>query len=636
VLKLIIELTKAGGMKSYYLSILVFLYAFQAYAQTSVPVDSFQDRSHFSKVFNTQKHYRLYLPAGYQKSNVKYPVIYFFHGWGGRHFKDDNALLEYLKIKTLVDKYKLILVMWDGSMDGVEPRPYNVGNHEDVKYQVQMKDYFPELVNYIDSTYRTLSDRRHRGIIGFSMGGYMSLFLAGKYPHSIGSIVSLAGSPEFFVGYPENHTLYPVRYTFKNLEGVNVRIHNGDTDILTFLNDEVYKGALWEGFPLDYWKFKGGHMVDLPGETKVFEMAMKFIANSFEKNSIHPQSFTHYDVYNNFDVWGYKVESNKREPGFITLRNANKQGFGIGTQRWLPLGPFIEKVNIKVTTPPVYVPNSSYGVTTCSKSGSIKRFEVKSDASGAITLETDGMMYETGIYKATDPPYLTFLNYTTSGNRYLKTNQPEKLNITLFNRGNKLNGPVRVSIRTNDSSVVIADSTVYLKQAGGQAAIKLPAVNLICKKQPPLHADPSEIKFYIRITSGKYSWNDDFVVPVLFDVPYFENLKIDDSVIVKEKAFGQGNADGIANKNENIMVYEGLNRLRLYSDDKYLITQDERLADEVIPAIWPDGYTFSSVVHISPDCPAGHEIECVASYETKTHNPIERKVIWGKVTIRVK
>ncbi len=617
-------------------AILWIFVCIQANAQVSISTDSFQDLSHYSKVFNTPKYYRLYLPEGYSKSNENYPVIYFFHGWGGRHFKDDNALLEYRKIKTLVDKYKVILVMWDGSMDGIEPRPYNVGNHEDVKYQVQMKDYFPELVRYIDSTYRTQADRQHRGIIGFSMGGFMSLFLSGKYPHMVGSVVSLAGSPEFFAGYPQNHTLYPVRYTFKNLEGVDVRIHNGDTDILTFLNEEVHQGALWEGFPLDYWKFKGGHMVDLPGETKVFEMAVKFIAGSFETKSTPPLSFTHYDIYNDFDVWGYKVKSNKQEPGYITLRNANKQGFGIFTQRWLPSGPAIENVKIQVTTPPQYTPNSTYKVTTSSKQGILKNSEIRSDASGTITIETDGSGHETGIYKASDPPFLTFLNYKTAENKYLRVNQPEKLILTLFNRGGKLEDPVRVSIWTSDSTVKFSDSIVILNHPGELPVLTLPAIALTSSKQPPMHAEPWEIKFYIHMSSGKYAWNDDFVVPVLFDVPYFKIIKIDDGIALRGKAMGQGNADGIADKNERILLYEGTNRLRIYTDDKYVIAHDERLTDEVIPAIWPDGYTLSSVIHISPDCPPGHEIECVASYETKTHNPIERMVIWGKVIIRVK
>jgi hypothetical protein len=76
-------------------------------------------------------------------------------------------------------------------------------------------------------------------------------------------------------------------------------------------------------------------------------------------------------------------------------------------------------------------------------------------------------------------------------------------------------------------------------------------------------------------------------------------------------------------------------RLRLYTDDPHVQTSQERLVDEVLPARWPDGFTLSSIIKISDDCPAGHEIECLASYETKTHMPIERKVTWGMVRIKV-
>jgi predicted peptidase len=156
--------------------------------------------------------------------------------------------------------------MWDGNTDEKEPRPYNIGNHENVKYDVQMKDYFIELIAHIDSTYRTLPEKNHRGIIGFSMGGFMSYFLAGKYPDKVSAAVSMTGSPEFFVGYPANHTLYPLRYTFKNLREVQLRFHNSTADELTYLNTEVDAGARWDGGLSYDWQFVGGHVVDLPGK----------------------------------------------------------------------------------------------------------------------------------------------------------------------------------------------------------------------------------------------------------------------------------------------------------------------------------------------------------------------------------
>lgn len=605
-------------------------------AQTS---SSYQDLTHYSKVFGYDKNYRIYIPDSYHSSVNRYPVIYFFHGWGGRHFKDDNALLAYEKLKDLINKYQVILVMWDGTMDGIEPRPYNVGYHDNVKYQVQMKDYFPELIGYIDSTYRTLNDRQHRGIIGFSMGGFMALYLGGKYPQMVNAVVSLAGSPEFFVGYPSNHTLYPVRYTFKNLEGMHVRIHNGDSDILYFLNEEVKSGAQWEGFPLDYWKFNGGHMVDLPGETKVFEMAMSFISGNFKQPTNMPVNWTHYDLYDSFNVWGYRVESDKKEPGYIRLRHVDKNGFGIYTPRWLPLGPENETLKISITTPPIYKTGMEYEVIQVTRDSGIEVInKIKSDANGQLTIKTIGIGSEFGIYLKKDLPDAVFLKGLNNGKgKYLKANETNLLNLTLFNRGSDFRGNenLRIKVKTNDPDVKFLDTLVQVKVLKGQRIIALPGIKVECTKQQPLHAEPGEVKIYLEISSGKQNWKDDFVFPVYYDVPYFNQITTDDGKLVRDTIYGQGNGDGMVQPGEKILIYEGRNRLRLFTEDPYVIAADERLADEIIPARWPDGYTLSSVVHISSDCPVGHEIEFLASYETKEFNPIERKVHWGKIKVIV-
>jgi hypothetical protein len=131
------------------------------------------------------------------------------------------------------------------------------------------------------------------------------------------------------------------------------------------------------------------------------------------------------------------------------------------------------------------------------------------------------------------------------------------------------------------------------------------------------------------------SFEDELILPVFFDVPAFDSLRIDDGIQVRDSTFGRGNADGVASAGEEIMVYVDSARLRLYTDDPYVLASRERLVDEVLPARWPDGFTLSSVIKISDDCPDGHVIECLASYETKTHMPIERQLTWGKVQIKV-
>ena len=84
------------------------------------------------------------------------------------------------------------------------------------------------------------------------------------------------------------------------------------------------------------------------------------------------------------------------------------------------------------------------------------------------------------------------------------------------------------------------------------------------------------------------------------------------------------------------MIYSGTHRLRLYTTDKWVVNGESELSDEMIPAIWPDGYTRNSIIKISPDCPDGHIIELYGSFETKAFNPIERKTTWGTLKIRVR
>ena len=134
------------------------------------------------------------------------------------------------------------------------------------------------------------------------------------------------------------------------------------------------------------------------------------------------------------------------------------------------------------------------------------------------------------------------------------------------------------------------------------------------------------------------SFDDELIVPVFFDVPAFETVAIDDGRKVNDSSavYGKGNADGIASAGEEIMIYVDGHRTRLYTDDPFVQQNLETLIDEVLPAKWPDGYTLSSVIKIDNNCPDGHVIECLANFETKGFMPIDRKLTWGKVRIKIK
>jgi len=614
----------------------------------------FQDIRHYSHVFGKEKTFRLYLPDNYKQSGKKYPVIYFFHGWGGRYYKDDNAKLEYTKLGELVNKYQAILVMWDGSIDEQEPRPYNIGNHGDVRFDIQMKDYFPELVSCIDSAYRTYTDRNHRGIIGFSMGGIMSFYIAGKYPDKISAAVNMVGSSEFFIGLPGNHTLYQVRYTFDNLRDVGLLFHNRDSCQMTGLNDEVNQGAIWSGLKnYEYHKLKGGHKVDDPGETKVFESAIRFVTNQFEKPRPLNATWSHYDLCPDFTLWGYSIKSNKNEPGFLFLRNVDTSGFGFYSKKWLPEGPAIKNIKATVSTAPVYKPNVVYEIRIYNQNDKhFTKIETPADQNGRLNIQLNGEGCEIGISKKGEQPCFVTTGYELPQNRrFLLTKQEDELSLTIFNRCETTgtNGKLSVTLSSADSTLIIPAPKQLLSIKKGENVFKTKPFKIYSDKLPPSDGSPELFRIRVDMDYNSIHFHDFLLLPVMYNVPYFTNIQVDDGLRIAPAGietinnstdtntiYGAGNGDGKVSAGEQIMLYENGHRLRLFTDDPYVINGDEKQADEVLPAVWPDGYTLSSVVKIADNCPAGHEIEFLAHYETKTFMPIHRLVKWGKVIIKVK
>src|SRR5512141_742674 len=138
---------RRGGNKN---TVLIIAMSFLCFLQ--YPSHCQEDRTHFSKVFNREKPYRIFLPADYYTTQKRYPVIYYFHGNTGSH------QLDIAGVEQLVKDNGVILVAWNGRSMDSDLRPYNIGNHSNINYEVQFKDYFQEFVSCIDSTYRTLTD----------------------------------------------------------------------------------------------------------------------------------------------------------------------------------------------------------------------------------------------------------------------------------------------------------------------------------------------------------------------------------------------------------------------------------------------------------------------------------------------
>jgi len=602
----------------------------------------YSDESHFSEVFSKEKEYRIYLPENYFDHKASYPVIYFLHGWGGRHFKDDNAKFDYIKIDSLVKANDVILVMLDGNYEESEPRPYNVGNHGDVKYELQFKDYFLEIVRHIDSKYRTLTDRNNRAIIGYSMGGFMSYFLAGKYPHMVCAATNLTGSPEFFIGYPANHTLYPLRYTFENLHGVKLRFHNSTRGELAYLNQEVVKGAYREkGIQIEYEEFEGGHKVDLPGEISVLAKAFDFTCQALRTESVVPERWNHLDIYPDFDVWGYKVISNKEVPGFIQLRGVTKNGFGLTTKKWLLAGPVIPDLDIKIQTPPLYKPNSQYTILEYDiESGTAKSYDTGSDDRGRLSIEMKGQNSQFGIWDHLKSPEIVFLSYRVNdGQKFLSANIPAQISIQILNRGSS---PLKdFSIVVNSEIDNMKDNdTLFVSQTvkpGESKWIRFPQ-SLHINPSPPMDGSPAMLRFNLEFLKNMEIFGkDEFDLPVFYSLGELTQIQIDDGRVISDSIplLGKGNGNGLAEAGESIVIYSKNNPLRLYYDTPFIRKQNEEVLVRVLPAKWPDGYTQYSLIKIEENTPIGQKIMLQANYQTMEYMPIKRVVHWGNIELEI-
>jgi len=126
---------------------------------------------------STQRRAFVYTPPGYDKNQrERYPVLYLQHGWG----EDETAWANQGHANLIMDNLiaagkarPFIIVMTYGMTN--EVRPGGLASFDIKPFRTVLVD---ELIPYIDANFRTLSDQRHRGMAGLSMGGFETKLIA--------------------------------------------------------------------------------------------------------------------------------------------------------------------------------------------------------------------------------------------------------------------------------------------------------------------------------------------------------------------------------------------------------------------------------------------------------------------------
>ncbi|MBR1940318.1 MAG: esterase [Bacteroidaceae bacterium] len=213
----------------------------------------------------------VYTPAGYETSGKRYPVFYLLHGIGG----DEEAWITQGRTAQVLDNLiaqgkaqPMIVVMTNGNI-AMEAAPletstgYNVPSMGLPKtMEGSFETAFPEIVKFIDKTYRTIPQKRSRAIAGLSMGGFHSKFISQNNPdmfNYIGLFSAAIGVTDANISpiYQDNDKKLATLFSKKPaLYWIGI----GNEDFL-FKNNTDYRKFLDEHhYPYTYMETGGGHI----------------------------------------------------------------------------------------------------------------------------------------------------------------------------------------------------------------------------------------------------------------------------------------------------------------------------------------------------------------------------------------
>ncbi len=606
------------------------------------------DAQHYSHVLGEMRKYRILLPPDYDENpDKKYPVVYFYHGWSQRYFgslvrneKDQSKRTIDDDLVALVAQHSLIVVKPDGY--NAEPdapyylRPYNIGP---VETHRQFPLYFPELVDEIDANYRTLPDRNHRAISGFSMGGFMSFWIAGKYPHLLAAAGSFCGSAEFVVGPKDFPVEYHHLYMYKNYKGLKLRLNYGKDDFIRAYHRDIDR--VWKPLIDNY----ESQVYDAAHSVCGIEDMFRFYAEVFNEPPAQPQQWHHIDVYPEFSVWDYQVRSDRNVPGFTVLENVDKNGFRVSVRKFLPEGETLPMVNLSVFTAPLYEGNTEYIINIVNLSTGHKVHDtLRSDAKGRLKIALNGGLQEVGISEPQGLPNISIASVKIDSETWAAPEKDISVFVGLLNKGGSHVEGATASL------LPFRDHVSIKKDVSDFGNID---VNEIKTSTSPfvfrvISDSVQVVKFKLNVTDqAGHQWQQSLVVDIKSENTTIENYEIADGrklTFIRggkdtvRAMIGKGNGDGIANPGESIaiLVEDGG---QLWPASLYSLNQSVNLqgTSTRISDSWTGfdhvGGTFKFDVPILSSHSAGKSIDLLAEYWLPEYP--DHHIKKGKISVQV-
>ena len=241
------------------------------YAVNSVPHGTLSRVWYDSPTLGMQRRMTVYTPAGYETGNKRYPVLYLLHGMGG----DEEAWVTLGRAAQILDNLiaqgkavPMIVVMTNGnasqeaapgeSAQGFCPVSSNLPKTMEGSFETA----FPDVVKFVDKTYRTRKDKHSRAIAGLSMGGFHSLHISKQYPDmfdyvGLFSAAILPGKDTLSDIYRDSDAKLDAQFTRKPaLYWIGI----GKTDFLYKANADFRQKLDSKGYAYTYMETEGGHI----------------------------------------------------------------------------------------------------------------------------------------------------------------------------------------------------------------------------------------------------------------------------------------------------------------------------------------------------------------------------------------
>lgn len=255
-------------------------------ASTAVLASEVQHHSFHSPTLQREYVFNIYLPDGYQTSDLRYPVLYLLHGnLGTEHSWVNNGnIAETADALIAADKIPAQLIVIPADPD------FWWADTADTK---ALSALVHDLIPHVDTQFRTLNARNGRSIGGYSAGGFGTVNIALQYPELFAAAAPL--SPAVYTPVPPMDSSAVRQNTF---------VTNGEFDPVKWESRnwvsfiEAYKAR---GIVVPFYINTGDHdRFDIAYHAAVFYQALREFQPEYTELRI-------FDGDHNFDAWGKTV-----------------------------------------------------------------------------------------------------------------------------------------------------------------------------------------------------------------------------------------------------------------------------------------------------------------------------------------